>query len=247
MRASGYLILLVLAGNPAAAADAADSSIAPFSAASPGAELPAPWRISTLPNVKRATHYALVADGETVVLRAQANASMASVTHALKLDPKVLPVITWRWKISNILKKSDIHIKAGDDFPARVYVLFDYDIRKLSVLQRAKMYLARSRFGKDMPAAALCYVWDGKAPVGTSVWSPYTDRMRVIVVESGSENVDRWREMRRDVVEDFRAAFGEDPPAISGVAVASDTDNTGESVTAFYGDIRLTAPQRNAR
>ena len=247
MRASGYLILLVLAGNPAAAADAADSSIAPFSAASPGAELPAPWRISTLPNVKRATHYALVADGETVVLRAQANASMASVTHALKLDPKVHPVITWRWKISNILKKSDIHIKAGDDFPARVYVLFDYDIRKLSVLQRAKMYLARSRFGKDMPAAALCYVWDGKAPVGTSVWSPYTDRVRVIVVESGSANVDRWREMQRDVVEDFRAAFGEDPPAISGVAVASDTDNTGESVTAFYGDIRLTAPQRNAR
>jgi hypothetical protein len=241
------LILLALAGNQATAADTADSTIAPFSTASPGAELPAPWRISTLPNVKRATHYALVADGGTVVLRAQANASMASVTHALKLDPNVLPVIAWRWKISNILKKSDIHTKAGDDFPARVYVLFDYDIRKLSILQRAKMYLARSRFGKDVPAAALCYVWDGKAPVGTSVWSPYTDRVRVIVVESGSANLNRWREVQRDIVADFRAAFGEDPPAISGVAVASDTDNTGESVTALFGDIRLTAPQRNDR
>jgi len=71
MRACGCLILLALAGNPVAAADAADSSIAPFSVASPGAQLPAPWRISTVPNVKRATHYALVADGETVVLRAQ--------------------------------------------------------------------------------------------------------------------------------------------------------------------------------
>ena len=233
--------MLALAGSPrATAADPSNSAIAPFSAASPGAELPAPWRITALPNVKRATRYALVADGETVVLRAEANASMASVMHPLKLDPKVLPFIAWRWKVSNILRKSDIRSRAGDDFPARVYVLFDYDVSKLSIVQRAKMYLARSRYGKDVPAAALCYVWDGKAPVGTSVWSPYTDRVRVIVVESGSANLNRWREVQRDVVADFRAAFGEDPPAISGVAVASDTDNTGESATAFYGDIRFT-------
>ena len=192
-----------------------------------------------LSNVKRATRYALVADGETVVLRADANAAMASVMHPLKLDPKVLPFITWRWKVGNILRKSDIHSRAGDDAPARVYVLFDYDTSKLSILQRAKIYLARSRYGKDVPAAALCYVWDSKAPVGTSAWSPYTDRVRVFVVESGSANLNRWREVQRNVVVDFRAAFGEDPPAISGVAVATDTDNTGESATAFYGDIRF--------
>ena len=218
----------------------AASPVTPFSSASPGEELPPPWRIATLPNVKRATRYALVADGETVVLRAEANASMASVMHPLKLDPKVFPFIAWRWKVSNILSKSDIGSKAGDDFPARVYVLFDYDISKLSFLQRAKMFLARSRYGEAVPASALCYVWDGKAPVGASAWSPYTDRVRVIVVESGSANLNRWRDVQRDVVADFRAAFGEDPPAISGVAVATDTDNTGESATAFYGDIRFT-------
>ena len=218
---------------------AAASPVAPFSTASPGEELPPPWRITTLSNAKPATRYTLIADGETVVLRAQANASMASVTHPLKLDPKVFPFITWRWKVGNILHKSDMSSRAGDDFPARVYVLFDYDISKLSMLQRAKIYLARSRYGKDVPAAALCYVWDGKAPVGTSAWSPFTDRIRMFVVESGSANLNRWREVQRDVVADFRAAFGEDPPAISGVALATDTDNTGESATAFYGDIRF--------
>jgi hypothetical protein len=241
-------LLLVLAGGlSSATAGAADSAIAPFSAGSPGAKLPAPWRISTLPSVKRATQYSLVADDATVVLRAVADASMASVMHPLKLDPKAAPFLTWRWKVSNILSKSDLSSKAGDDFPARVYVLFDYDTSKLSILQRAKIYLARSRYGKDVPAAALCYVWDGKAPVGTSVWSPYTDRVRVIVVESGSANLNRWREVQRDVVADFRAAFGEEPPAISGVAVASDTDNTGESVTALFGDIRLIARPLDAR
>jgi hypothetical protein len=69
----------------------------------------------------------------------------------------------------------------------------------------------------------------------------------VIVVESGAANVNRWREAERDLVADFRAAFGEEPPPISGVAVASDTDNTGESVTALYGDIRLSVQMQNAQ
>ncbi|CAN0503103.1 unnamed protein product, partial [Phaeothamnion confervicola] len=173
---SAGLFLVALACSPAPGA--ADEVITPFSTALPGTALPPPWRLSLIPNVNRATRFALVADGDVVALRAQAHASMASVLHPLKLDPKALPYLAWRWKISNVLQKSDITSKAGDDFPARVYVLFDYDVSKLSLLQRAKMYLARKRYGDDVPAAALCYVWDRKAPVGTSVWSPYTDRVR---------------------------------------------------------------------
>ncbi len=165
-----------------AAADAPTYVIAPFSAAAPGAPLPAPWRLTTLPGVERATQYALIADEASVVLRANAQAAMASITHPLKVDPDKFPFISWRWKISNVLQTSDLRSKTGDDFPARVYVLFDFDIGKLSILQRARMYLARKRYGVDVPSAALCYVWDGKEPVGTAVWSPYTDRVRVIVV-----------------------------------------------------------------
>ena len=231
------LLMLALAGS--APCVAADGAITPFSTGTPGAALPAPWRISLLPNVKRATRYDLVADGGTVVLRAQADASMATVVHPLHIDAKSFPFIAWRWQIGNLLRKSDMGTKAGDDFPARLYVLFDYDVSSLSLFERAKIFLARRRYGPDVPAAALCYVWDGKAPVGKSQSSPYTDRVRVIVVESGSEHLNQWREEQRNLVADFRAAFGEDPPAISGVAVASDTDNTGESATALFGDVRL--------
>ena len=86
----------------------------------------------------------------------------------------------------------------------------------------------------------LCYVWDGKSIKGAATWSPYTDRVRIIVAESGEAHLNQWVTVRRNIVDDFRAAFGEDPPQVSGVAVATDTDNTGESVTAFYGDIRFT-------
>lgn len=241
-KAAGLLMLLALAqGAPCATAV---QPITPFSVAVAGAALPTPWRLSLLPNVARATRYDLVDDSGTVVLRARADASMATLVHPLRADPQALPFIAWRWKVANLLRNAALGSKAGDDFPARVYVLFDYDVTRLSLLDRAKIYFARRRYGPDVPAAALCYVWDGKAPVGTSLWSPYTDRVRVIVVESGAAHLGEWRAVQRDLVADFRAAFGEEPPAISGVAVASDTDNTGESALALFGDIRLlgTAP-----
>jgi len=63
--------------------------------------------------------------------------------------------------------------------------------------------------------------------------------VRVIVAESGGANLGKWVTVRRDVAADFRAAFGEEPPAVSGVVLATDTDNTGESATAYYGDVRF--------
>ncbi|HKQ25221.1 MAG TPA: DUF3047 domain-containing protein [Burkholderiales bacterium] len=232
-------LLLAAASSPILALNAAEGPVlTPFSAAVPGAPLPAPWKLTTLPGIDRHTRYALVRDGNAVVLRADAEASMAGVAHPLKLDAIAHPVIEWRWKVLNLLTKSDIAKKQGDDFPARVYVLFDYDIRKLSFSVRARIRLARL-YGADIPLAALCYVWDGKTPTGTSVWSAYTDRVRMIVAESGSANLGKWVTTRHNLAADFRAAFGEEPPPISGVVLATDTDNTGESATAFYGDIRF--------
>ena len=97
--------------------------------------------------------------------------------------------------------------------------------------------MARVLHDPDLPAATLCYVWDGKAPAGTIVASSYTQRVRMVVVESGATRVNQWLAVARDVAADFKAAFGEDAPAITAVAIATDTDNTGESAVAFYGDI----------
>ncbi|MGH8760015.1 MAG: DUF3047 domain-containing protein, partial [Burkholderiales bacterium] len=115
-------LLLAVAGSLSCAANAAEAPVlAPFSAAAPGASLPAPWKLTTLPGIRRHTRYSLVRDGDAVVLRADAEASMAGVAHPLKLDVRAHPVIEWRWKIRNLLVKSDIATRAGDDYPARVY------------------------------------------------------------------------------------------------------------------------------
>ena len=233
--------MLALAGS-LTCVNAADApvAIAGFSSATPGGPLPDPWKLVTLAKIKRQTRYSLVRDADTTVLRADAEASMASVMHPLNFDPRDHPVVEWRWKITHLLRKSNLATKAGDDFPARFYVLFDYDIARLPFATRTKIRVARALFGEEVPLAVLCYVWDGKSIQGATAWSAYTDRVRVIVAQSGDAQLNKWVTVRRNIVDDFRAAFGEDPPRVSGVALATDTDNTGESVTAFYGDIRFT-------
>ncbi len=210
---------------------------AAFSTLKAGMPLPENWKPLGVSSSTPRTRYTLVADGGLTVMKADANASASGLSRDIRVNLAEYPVLKWRWKISSLLKNSDVTTKDGDDFPARVYVMFDYPLEKLSFGDRTKLRMARALHDPNLPAATICYVWDTKSPVGTLVPSAYTNLMRMIVVESGGARVNRWLEMERDVAADFKAAFGEEAPPVSAVAIATDTDNTGESATAFFGDI----------
>jgi hypothetical protein len=236
------LLSLVAGSTAASSVFAEDVPITPFATAAVGLSVPPGWAVTALPKVPVATTYRIVDDDGVHVLRADARASMAGLTHRLRADVAVSPRLAWRWKVDRVVEQGVFGSKRGDDFSARVYVLFDYDVSRLSFAARMKMKLARALYGDAIPAAALCYVWDARAAEGTTAWSPFTDRMRMIVATSGAERVGRWVAVARDVAADFRAAFGEEAPPVIAVAVATDTDNTGETVTAWYGDLVLKAP-----
>jgi hypothetical protein len=236
-----------LALLPLAVAAASLDSIAPFSAAPPGAALPSGWRVVAL--ARRATpEFALVSEGAATVLRVKASAAAGSAVHALAADTQAAPMLAWRWKVDHALEKARLGTREGDDFAARVYVSFDVPLETLGFTERAKVRLARLFYGADLPAAAICYVWDNLQPIGTRVWNPYAvGRVAMIVVESGNAHAGEWIAEARDVEADFESAFGaawkKRAPRISGVAVSADTDQTGESVTAWFSDLRL-APRR---
>ena len=101
--------------------------------------------------------------------------------------------------------------------------------------------LSRALLGEDMPYATLTYVWCNSRPIGTVLVSPRTDRVRKIVVESGAGRVGQWLDYQRDVVKDFREAFGEEPGPLIGIALMTDADNTGEQINAWYGALRLSS------
>ena len=213
----------------------------PFSSLPAGAALPGWLRPQAFVNRPRPTEFSLVEDGGQTVLRARAHASASGLVRELRVDPAAFPFLAWRWKVMNLIDKADLARKAGDDFPARLYVSFDLDVDKLSAVDRFAIGLARMRFGPQVPVAVLCYVWDGKAPAGTFAANAYTGRVHMIVAESGATHLGQWVSHERDIAQDFKRAFGIEAPAVSGVIVSSDTDDTGESTEAYFGDVEFRA------
>ena len=209
-------------------------------AAAPAGTLPPEWRPLTFPDIKAHTLYAAVPDPvHGQVVKATADKSASGLLRKVELDAHTYPILRWRWKADNLIAKGDVTRKEGDDYPARIYVSFAYDPKRVSLFERAQYGAARLIYGEYPPHAGLNYIWDGKAPAGTLVANAYTARVKMIVVESGPSRLHEWLAYERNIVEDYRRAFGEEPPPVSGVAIMTDADNTGESAVAWYGDIEL--------
>lgn len=183
------------------------------------------WKIKTGSSVAEQTEYRLVVDEERGnVIQATAQASFAGLTRKVEIDPELYPVITWSWKVSATINSAKLSEKNGDDSPARLMVSFGRDFLK-----------------GGLPEASLCYTWASTEPEGSVIVNPYTRDVMVIVVASGDKKVGLWQQYRRNLVDDYRLAFGDEPGEVRAITIISDTDNTKEQLKAWYGTITFTA------
>lgn len=216
----------------------AQSALPRFSALPPGTEATG-WKPYTLGGKAAPADFRLVElDGRTV-LRAQATNAASALIHEGRFDPAATPWLNWRWRAERLPEGGRFASRDGDDYALRIYVLFDYELAKLPFAARTRIRLARVFWGDRIPTAVLCYVWDTRAAPGSRAWSAYTDRVRMIAVEGGGTPAGQWRSASRNIADDFREAFGEDPPAVTGIVVASDSDNTHGEALGYFGDLSL--------
>ncbi len=168
------------------------------------------------------TRYELArVDGRPAV-RAQSSAAASGLFRNIRVDLEETPFLSWSWRIDNTINSANEQQRNGDDYPARIYV-----VRKGGLLPWNTM--------------AVNYVWASNQPAGSSWSNPYTDRARMIALRSGNSESGQWLREKRNVKADFQRLFGEDVRYIDVVALMTDTDNTGENVTAYYGDISFSA------
>jgi hypothetical protein len=111
------------------------------------------------------------------------------------------------------------------------------------VFDRAASSFAKSASGQALPYAEIMYVWGGKVAVDSITTSSLTSRIRMIAVAVDDQGIGRWHSYTRNLVDDFRRAFGEEPGRVTAVSLMSDTDNTSSNAEALYGDISV-APAR---
>lgn len=168
---------------------------------------------------KGTTEYRIDSENGSPCIRAVSKGSASALYYPIEFDPARYPFISWRWKIEGTLLKGDARKKSGDDYAARVYVVFP------------SVFFWKTR--------ALNYIWANRLPRGEAVPNAYTSNACMIALESGNQKAGQWVEEERNIVEDFRRCFGEDPPEAGAVAIMTDTDDTGGEAEACYGIIRL--------
>jgi hypothetical protein len=230
------LILSMALGLAASTAMASDAPLSlRFSDSATGTQLPAGWKNYPMSRHKATASLRLASDGGITVLHIEANKNAGGIAHLLELSAE--HTLSWRWKVDHSVVNADLEQKHGDDFAARVYVFFDVPASELTFGERIKLKLARAVMGVDLPPAALCYVWDNTHPIGTIAPNAYYGAVKTIVLQSGDSHAGQWQNQHRNLAADFRAAFGRSAPQVTGVAVASDADNTGGHVNAWFGDL----------
>ena len=220
----------------------AATEVMPFSVAKADGEWPKGWAPRRISRFKKDTTYQLVSDVDGVtVIRARADAAASGLAKDLNVMPAATPYLRWRWRVPALIATADNRQRDLEDSPARVIVSFDGDDTKLDFEERALSSKVRALTGKALPYATLIYVWENQRPVGEIIDSNLSSRVKMIVVESGPAQAGRWIHYERNIAKDFERAFDEKPGRINSVGIMTDTDNTGESAMAYYGDIRFAA------
>lgn len=170
-----------------------------------------------------ATEYTRVMRDGLPAIRAVGRVSASGLYRDVRYNVSEHPWLTWTWRVDRLQPTADIRAKAREDFAAAIFLIFGRP----------------SMANRNVPT--LAYVWTaGQLREGTIVDSPHHPGIvRSIVVKGGGARLGQWIREHRNVIADFRRAFGRDPPeTVEVIALFTDNDQTGEPVEAYYGAIR---------
>ena len=197
------------------------------------------WEPLEFDDIQRHSSYSAVElEGERVLLITSDNAA-SGLLFERSFDIYQTPVLEFRWRAEKVLEEGNARKKAGDDYPVRIYVTFAYDPDEVGFFTRLKYETAKTLYGEYPPLASLNYIWANREHEKKVLPNPFTERAMMIIVEAGGEHTGLWRRHKRNLLDDYRRAFGEDPPAEASLAVMGDTDNTGGATTAYIDYIRV--------
>ncbi len=197
------------------------------------------WSPLYFPKIKRHSKYAAAEAGGITFLRTESVNSASAIIHKAGFNVYEFPWLRFRVLVSNVYKKGNALKKSGDDYPVRIYVMFKYDPERAGFWERIKYNSARLLYGNYPPYASLNYIWANRKHARTILENPYTDRARMIIIESGTKNLHRWMEYQVNMLRDFELTFGEKPPALAQIAVMNDSDNTGEASVSMIDFIEV--------
>lgn len=168
--------------------------------------------------------FTVVNEGSGKALQLKSQDEGSTISKEVKVDVAQFPVLEWRWKAVTLPRGGDSRKKDTDDQAAQIYVTFP-------------------RFPQAVRSRIIGYVWDTMAPAGTIAKSEKTGTVTYVIVRSGSADLGKWITETRNVYEDYKRIFGEEPSERMGaVSVSIDSNDTKSSAESYMGEILFRKP-----
>lgn len=165
------------------------------------------------------TRYELMNEGNVTVLKASSNASASGLVKKQTVDLRKTPILEWRWRLDQALPAREEQSKKGDDYAARIYVIV-----------KDGWFFWQTK--------ALNYVWSSRDNPPSSWPNAFApDNARMLPVRNAQHGSGQWFTERRNVREDLKQLFGKTYDEIEAIAIMTDTDNSGLSAQASYGEL----------
>lgn len=163
-------------------------------------------------------------DGSAKVLHLKSHGDSSTIAKEVKVNLKETPLLEWQWKAISLPKGGDSRVKAADDQALQLYITFE-------------------RFPSFVRSRIIGYVWDSTAPEGTLIKSEKSSLVTYVVLRSGGANLGKWLTESRNVFEDYKRIYGEDPEDnLKSIAIAIDSDDTKSSAEGYVGEILFRKP-----
>jgi len=165
--------------------------------------------------------FSVLKDGDIHALCLRSEDTSFSLQRPVDIDPREYPVLSWKWKVTELPEGGDFREWKKDDQAAQLFVAFSN-------------------------AKIIVYIWDTTAPQGWTddAWSPPFIRIKAIVVRSGHTETGRWISETRNAYEDYKALFGDEPPRIAGIRIQINSQHTETSGESFFADLVFTKERR---
>jgi hypothetical protein len=197
------------------------------------------WETFFFSGNKKPTQYKTISDSDAVFLQINSNSSASGLISKSKFNFRKHPVLRWRWKIQKVIEQADGKYKDGDDYPLRIFVMFDDDSVGLSFWESLRNASLKLLYGFELPESSLCFVWSNIEYQEHYFDSPYTETVKIIPLNMGQKNLQKWITVSVDVNKYFREIYNRDCPEKAALAIMSDSDNTGTSLISFLDYIEI--------
>ncbi len=203
------------------------------------------WKPFYFPNIDTHSIYTILEGG---ILQLESHASASAIVHKDQFNVYEYPWMQWKWKAETVYKKGDATKKRGDDYALRIYITFEYDPKRAGLGKRIKYNAAKILYGNYPPHSSLNYIWANKEHATDLITSAYAEESQMIAVQQGTALLNTWQVNTVNLLDDYRRAFGEDPPQMAGIFIMNDADATKESSVSFIDYVKVYGqPQETER